>query len=161
MSGRGRTQRNARRPPEKGKRLLDEDYEDPLEVEGLVVKNEVCTDIFPEDILPSNDEDEIFGMVDGQNLVAEHQRILYNKEVNDQRSVVERLGSLERKVDFLLNLNSKILARVDKICEDMKGGVEYTNEFPVEDVAGLEAIDEKIANNRKKYVSFNLVFFLR
>jgi len=160
MSGRGRTQRNARRPPEKGKRLLsDDDYEDPLEVEGLVVKNEVCTDIFPEDILPSNDEEEIFGLVDGQNLVAEHQRILYNKEVNDQRSVVERLGSLERKVDFLLNLNSKILARVDKICEDMKGGVEYTNEFPVEDVAGLEAIDEKIANNRKKYVSLNLLLF--
>jgi len=152
MSGRGRTQRNKRSLPI-NTNMLSDDSDDPLSIDGSVlVKNEVCPDI-----ILTTDNVEAFGMVDGQDLIAEHQRMMYNTDIaasaHDQRNIVERLDSLERKVDFLLNVNSKILARVDKICEDMQGGVEQINEFPIEDVQGLEEIDQKIAGGRKKYVS--------
>ncbi|XP_034482967.1 uncharacterized protein LOC117788339 [Drosophila innubila] len=152
MSGRGRTQRNKRSLPIKNNNMLSDDSDDPLSIDGSVlVKNEVCPDI-----ILTTENVEAFGMVDGQDLIAEHQRMMYNTDIaasaHDQRNIVERLDSLERKVDFLLNVNSKILARVDKICEDMQGGVEQINEFPIQDVQGLEEIEQKIACSRKKYV---------
>ncbi|KAM8709803.1 hypothetical protein ACLKA7_016583 [Drosophila subpalustris] len=152
MSGRARTQRNARSLPVQNNMSSDEDSDDPLSIDGnIIVKNEVCPDV-----LLANDDEEMFGLVDSQNLVAEHQRMCYNTDIAasglDQRNIFERLGSLERKVDYLLNINSKILARVDKICEDMKGGGKQINEFPIGTVEGLAEIDQKIANGRNKYI---------
>lgn len=149
MTGRAPSQRTPRRSAVKEK-SESEDYDDPLGIEGnIAVKHEVCPD------LPSED-DEIFGMVDGQQLIEEQQRIqrVYHMEMgpNDQQNISDRLSSLERKVDFLLNVNNKILARVDKICENMKAPTP-PNDFPIKDKEELEEIDVKISNSPDKYVS--------
>lgn len=148
MAGRGPSQRTPRRSAAKEK-SESEDYDDPLGIEGsIAVKHEVCPD------LPA-EADEIFGMVDGQQLIDEQQRLqrVYHMEMgpNDQQNMADRLSSLERKVDFLLNVNTKILARVDKICENMKAPTP-PNDFPIKDKEELEEIDVKISNSPDKYV---------
>ncbi|EDW70089.2 uncharacterized protein [Drosophila virilis] len=146
MSGRGR---NARRSAEKAKKEFI-GFDDPLGIDmNISVKDEViCPDMLP------TPDDDIFGMVDSQDLVDEQQKMqrLYPMDMgpNEHHNFNDRLSSLERKVDFLLNINTKILARVDKICENMKS-VTKPNDFPVKHKEALEAIDLKIANDMEKY----------
>ncbi|XP_062128645.1 uncharacterized protein LOC133840693 isoform X2 [Drosophila sulfurigaster albostrigata] len=78
-------------------------------------------------------ECEVFGMMSSQDLLEE------------QRNINERLGSLERKVDFLINLH------VDKLCEDAKEVVEPT-EFPIKST-GDEEEDESYENPEYKTTS--------
>lgn len=148
MSGRGR---NVRRSAEKTRQQFDI-FDDPLDIDmNISVKNEVmCPDILP------IEEEVVFGMVDSQQLVEDQQKMqrLYPLDMGTSQchNLNDRLSSLERKVDFLLNVNTKILARVDKICENMKT-VTKPNDFPVKHKEALEAIDLQIANDREKYVS--------
>ncbi|XP_032598757.1 uncharacterized protein LOC6556499 [Drosophila grimshawi] len=154
MSGRcrGRGRGNARRrtvrnSPERDEGDEFDAYEDPLDI-GITVKNEViCPEMF-------QTEDEVFGMVDSQNLVEEQQRMqqAYHLEAGStDYHISQRLSSLERKMDFLLNINTRILARVDKICENMRTVTKPTD-FPVKTKEGLETVDVKIANNMDKYI---------
>ncbi|XP_023168058.1 uncharacterized protein LOC111597518 [Drosophila hydei] len=146
MSGRGR---NVRRSAEKTRQQFDI-FDDPLDIDmNISVKNEVmCPDILP------IEEEVVFGMVDSQQLVEDQQKMqrLYPLDMGTSQchNLNDRLSSLERKVDFLLNVNTKILARVDKICENMKT-VTKPNDFPVKHKEALEAIDMQIANDREKY----------
>lgn len=148
MSGRGR---NARRSAEKARQPFDI-FDDPLDIDmNIPVKNEaICPEML------SIEEEAVFGMVDSQQLVEEQQqmqRVYPLDEGSSQyHNLNDRLSSLERKVDFLLNINTKILARVDKICENMKT-VKNPNDFPVKHIEALETIDMQIANDREKYVS--------
>ncbi|KAH8302386.1 hypothetical protein KR044_005901 [Drosophila immigrans] len=156
MRGRGRCQRRGRKPntvAEGNDQLSFDNYEDPLDLDDNV---QVKSEVFADDIVPECDV--IFGMMSSQELLEDQRRMLQGTAAIDERNIVERLGCLERKVDFLLNLNTKILARVDKLCETGKEVMEPT-EFPIKSRDELEAIDEKIANSPDKYIELFKSFF--
>ncbi|XP_062128643.1 uncharacterized protein LOC133840693 isoform X1 [Drosophila sulfurigaster albostrigata] len=159
MRGRGRGRGRGRKSNVAGQerssennQLAFDNYEDPLDFdESVKVKNEV----FVDEIMP---ECEVFGMMSSQDLLEEQRRTQRGMIAIDERNINERLGSLERKVDFLINLHVKILARVDKLCEDAKEVVEPT-EFPIKSKEELEIMDEKIANAPDKYIELFKVLF--
>ncbi|XP_034109122.1 uncharacterized protein LOC117571192 [Drosophila albomicans] len=159
MRGRGRGRGRPRKSNVAGQErssdnnhLAFDNYEDPLDFdESVKVKNEV----FVDEIMP---ECEVFGMMSSQDLLEDQRRTQRGMIAIDERNINERLGSLERKVDFLINLHVKILARVDKLCEDAKEVVEPT-EFPIKSKEELEIMDEKIANAPDKYIELFKVLF--
>ncbi|XP_017841207.1 uncharacterized protein LOC108598949 isoform X1 [Drosophila busckii] len=130
--------------------ITDFDY-DPLVLdENVAVKNEDVPELVP----ASDLEDEFLGLVDSQKLVEDQQSMqrLFHMDMgmNDQHKISERLSSLERKVEFLLNVNTKILTRVDKICEHLRP-LPPQNEFPIKCMEELEEIDVKVSNNPERY----------